>query len=148
MSTAIPTVSLFREIERKHEGGRDWDHEGTLATLEEECAVDRQETGCTAHNYYVYDAGHFLVWRDWFDAGRQTVRQCAFDATTGKPVAEPKLQIKGCQNSPQVLPTSPGRGIEIEVETMRGRIRQKKQVPPTACPRLRWYVKARSGPNW
>ena len=61
MSTAIPTVSLFREIERKHEGGRDWDHEGTLATLEEECAVDRQETGCTAHNYYVYDAGHFLV---------------------------------------------------------------------------------------
>ena len=83
-STTSPTDSLFREIERRHEGGRDWDHEGTLATLELEGAVDRRETGCTSHDYYIYDDGHYLVWRGWSDAGRQTVRQCASDAATGR----------------------------------------------------------------
>ena len=66
--TTTPTAGLLREIDRRHESGRDWDHEGDLNTLETECAIDRAETGCTAHDFYVYDYGHYLVWRVWSDA--------------------------------------------------------------------------------
>ena len=95
----LPPVSLIREIERQHESGRDWDCEGDLNTLETECAIDRTETGCTGHDYYAYDDGHYLVWRVWSEASRESMRQGAANAA------------------------APERGLEIQMEVIRGRIR-------------------------
>lgn len=91
---SMSPASLFREIDKQPERPRDWDHEGTLETLEAECAVDRKETGCAAHDYFVYDSGHFLVWRDWSEAfhahpeaetltERDSMRTRAADAAAG-----------------------------------------------------------------
>jgi hypothetical protein len=85
----------LREIERCQEGGRDWDHEGTRETLEAECTLDRTESECSGHEFYVYDDGHYLVWRIWSD----------------EPSTKP-----ACQSLSNSVNESPGK-VKVEAET-------------------------------
>ena len=73
IATSTPLApALVREIDRQTENSRDWDHEGDLESLTTECALDRKETGCAGHDYFEYDSGHYLVWRDWSNADLPT----------------------------------------------------------------------------